>query len=273
MLPLVMPSGATGGSYDLANAAYGNRYAQIDGQASATPFDVQLSSDGTSMYVLDGDMEKVYQYTLSTAWDVSTASYASKSYTASAQMTSCANMRFSDDGTKMYLMGPSGAVDAAVYQYTLSSAWDVSTASYASKTFNLTTQITNGPRGLCFADGGAKMYAGRGTTGIVYQYTLGTPWDLATVSYAAISEDLSARVGTNMIAIELTPDGTRVFTSTSAALEAMSQLDIGTPYNISTTTYNSVNFDPALDVRGFCFGDFGKQLYVVTDDRVWQYRL
>jgi len=272
MMPLITPGGVTGGSYDLSNATYTNRYARIDGQAVGTPSDVQMSSDGTKMYVVDQDAETIYQYTLGTAWDVSTASYASKSYALSSQMTNCRNFRFNDVGTKLYGIGPNGVNNASVYQYTLGTAWDISTASYASKTFDLTGQIASAPAGLCFADSGAKMYVGRVDTRIIYQYTLGTPWDVSTASYATISEDLTARVD-SLNGAELTPDGTRVFVSSGGSIEAMSQLDIGTPYNISTTTYNSVNFDPALDARGFCFGDAGKKFYFVTDDRVWQYKL
>ena len=49
------------------------------------PVGVAFSSDGTKMYIMDNSNLAVYQYTLSTAWNVSTASYASLSISVSSQ--------------------------------------------------------------------------------------------------------------------------------------------------------------------------------------------
>ena len=46
---------------------------------------VTFSSDGTKMYIMDNVNLVVYQYTLSTAWNVSTAVYASLSISISGQ--------------------------------------------------------------------------------------------------------------------------------------------------------------------------------------------
>ena len=62
-------------------------------------------------------------------WNVSTAVYASLSISISGQNTFPIGVAFSSDGTKMYIMDYS---NKAVYQYTLSTAWNVSTAVYAS---------------------------------------------------------------------------------------------------------------------------------------------
>lgn len=269
MLPLIMPGAPTGGSYDLSGLSYANKYATISGQVAGQPFAVELSVDGLAMYVLDGDQSKVYQYTLSSAWDVSTASYASKLYTATAQLTAPRAVRFSADGTKMYLVGTT----AIVYQYTLSTPWDVSTASYASKSLSLTSQMASSTAGLCLSSDGTKLYAMYRITGVVYQYTLATPWDLSTGSYASISEDISAQAPNNY-GIDITPDGTRFFANDNGS--EYYQYGMGTPYNVSTTSYGSVMVDldtQDTDMRGFCFGDNGRFMYVVGQTRIYQYRL
>jgi hypothetical protein len=132
----------------------------------------------------------VFQYTLSTAWDVSTASYASKTFAVGTQAPSPRGPFFSPDGAKMWVVNATGASTSAVFQYTLSTAWDVSTASYASKTFAVGTQA---PRswGLFFSPDGTKMWVANSTSAsssAVFQYTLSTPNPISTtVSSLSVS--------------------------------------------------------------------------------------
>jgi DNA-binding beta-propeller fold protein YncE len=68
------------------------------------------------MYIVDNHFQVVFQYTLSTAWNVSTASYASLSKSVSAQSSNPIEVAFSPDGTKMYILD---YVSQNVYQYTM----------------------------------------------------------------------------------------------------------------------------------------------------------
>ena len=64
-----------------------------------------FKSDGTKMYVVEANQDSVFQYSLSTTWDVSTASYDSVSFGVTSQDTSPGDLTFSSDGTKMYIVG------------------------------------------------------------------------------------------------------------------------------------------------------------------------
>jgi len=108
---------------------------------------------------------------MATEWDVSTATYADKSVSITSQDTDPTGVTFSSDGTKMYIVGY--ATDT-VYQYTLSTAWDVSTATYADKSKDVSAQDTI-PTGVTFSSDGSKMYIMGITTDTVYQYTLPVP--------------------------------------------------------------------------------------------------
>ena len=81
------------------------------------------------MYIVGMTNDNVFQYTLGTAWDLSTASYASLCVSVGAQETTPRALAFSSDGTKMYV---GGNINDTIYQYTLGTAWNVSTATYAS---------------------------------------------------------------------------------------------------------------------------------------------
>ena len=76
------------------------------------------------MFIVGSGSNTVYQYSLSTAWDVSTASYDSVSFGLTGQEASVSGIRFKPDGTKMFIVGYSGD---SVYEYSLSTAWDAST--------------------------------------------------------------------------------------------------------------------------------------------------
>jgi len=74
-----------------------------------------------------------------TPWDVSTAAYDEKSKDVSSQDTIPYGVFFKPDGTKMYIVG--SQYDTA-YQYSLSTAWDVSTATYDEKSKDVSGQDT-----------------------------------------------------------------------------------------------------------------------------------
>ena len=86
---------------------------------------------GTRMFVVGNDSDNVIQYDLSTAWDVSTATY-NDSFSVSSQETLPTGVAFNDMGTRMFVVGNDSD---NVIQYDLSTAWDVSTATY--NTFHL----------------------------------------------------------------------------------------------------------------------------------------
>jgi sugar lactone lactonase YvrE len=152
-------------------------------QTGTTPAQVQFKDDGTKMYVLSNTNDSIYQYSLSTAWDISTATYDTVSFSVTSQEATPQGMFFGDGGTKLYVIG---TTNDTVYQYTLSSAWDLSTASYASKSFSVGSQEIN-PQAVFIGNSGSTMYIVGITNDTVYQYTLATPWDVSTASYASKS--------------------------------------------------------------------------------------
>jgi len=119
------------------------------------------------MYVVGLIGDAVYEYDLSSAWNISTASYL-QNFSVVSQDTSPTGLFFKDDGTKMYIVGSTGD---AVYEYDLSSAWDISSASYLQN-FSVAAQQTF-PQELFFKDDGTQMFIVGTTPQRVFSYTLG----------------------------------------------------------------------------------------------------
>ena len=124
-----------------------------------------FNNDGTKMYITNSD--RIEQYSLSTAYDISTASYDSINFVVTSQETSPTDAKFNSDGTKLFVIG-SGS-DAA-HRYTLSTAYDLSTISYDNISFNVLSKVGNA-RSLNFNNDGSKMYISHLNGGAIYQWT------------------------------------------------------------------------------------------------------
>jgi sugar lactone lactonase YvrE len=178
----------------------------VSGQTGTIPTKVQFKDDGTKMYVLSNTNDAIYQYSLSTAWDISSATYDSVSFSVTSQEATPRGMFIGDAGTKLYVVGET---TDTVYQYTLSSAWDLSTASYANKSFSVTAQEGT-PYAVFLGDSGSKMYIVGLAQDTVFQYTLSTPWDVSTASYANKSFNVASYEGSPS-GLWFKDDGTRFY--------------------------------------------------------------
>jgi len=175
------------GAWDLTTASYSGNSFSVATQ-DTSPHGIAFSNDGTTMFVIGDANNTVYQYSLSTAWDVSTASYSSKSFSVATQGTIPHGLAFKSDGTSMFVIDVGGSI----YQYTLSTAWDVSTASYSSKSFSVATQ-EGVPQDVCFDSDGRKMFVTGAGSDAVHQYRLTTPWDVSTAAYSYKEFDIAAQ--------------------------------------------------------------------------------
>jgi hypothetical protein len=195
-----------------------------------------LKSDGTSFYVGDESSGVVYQYDMTTAFDVSTASYASKSFNTNSQTTGVAGLHFHPDGVKMYAIG--AVNNDSVFQYALSTAYDVSTASYESKSFNFSSQNNEGV-GLYLGSGGTKMFVAGNTGDIIYQYTLSTAYDVSTASYDSVSFDVTAQDSAPQ-SMTFNEKGDIMLIG-GAANGAVFQYNLTTPFSLSTASYSGIS--------------------------------
>ena len=88
-----------------------------------------FNDDGTKMFIVGQKYDSVYEYTLSTAYDV-TDDGATLAYTLdiSDQEGVPRGLEFSSDGTKMFIVG-NGNNNEEINAYILGTAWDISTAT------------------------------------------------------------------------------------------------------------------------------------------------
>jgi DNA-binding beta-propeller fold protein YncE len=104
------------------------------------------------MYIVGNSADTVFEYTLSTGFDVSTASYT-QGFSVAAQDDNPRGLAFNTDGTKMFVAGYTGQ---DINEYTLATGFNVSTASFVDS-FSVSAQDT-APRGVAFNADGTKMF-------------------------------------------------------------------------------------------------------------------
>jgi DNA-binding beta-propeller fold protein YncE len=155
--------------YDLATA-WDPSTATLDASGFllnvGTPFDIAFSDDGSTLYALDLVSDSVKDYALDTAWDVSTLTQGTFVSNAVRDGNSSA-FRFGDDGAKLYIIG---STTDAIYQYTLSTPWDLTTATYDTVSFSVATESTS-PVALEFSASGEEVLV-FDSSDTIYQYTL-----------------------------------------------------------------------------------------------------
>ena len=139
--------------------------------------DVKFNQNGTKMFVLGKENDRVCEYTLSIGFDVS----------STVTLVDCASvseeskpdeLEFNPDGTKMFVMGESGD---DVNEYKLSTGFDVSTATFVDS-FSVNSEETV-PTGLAFTYDGTKMFVVGWTKEDVNEYKLSTGFDVSTATF------------------------------------------------------------------------------------------
>jgi len=233
------------------------------------PLGITFNNDGTKMYIAGNGNDSVYQYTLSTAYDLSTASYDSVSFSVSSQDTNPRDIQFNNDGTKMYVVGTTGD---DVNEYALSTAYDISTASFTTN-FSFASQDT-APEDLQFNSDGTKMFILGATNDSVFQYSLSTAYDVSSASYDSVSFSVASQEDAPTV-FRFNNDGTKMYIA-GTTNDTVFQYSLSTAYDISTASYDSVSFSVASqDPTPFAlaFNADGTKMYIVgvTNDSVYQY--
>jgi DNA-binding beta-propeller fold protein YncE len=266
-MPIIFTQPALPLGWDLEDAAYDSKSFDISGSLNNQPGGLYFSSDGFKMYVAGQTFSNgnVVEYDLSTAWDVSTSSSPAL-FSVNTQTSNPSGLTFKPDGTKMYV---AAEVDDAVFQYDLSTAWDLSSAAYASKSFSVVA-TTGGVNGIQFKpDGTECYYTEYGVDAQVRTFSLSTPWDASTATDASTVFDFGAV--TDPMDLFFRDNGSRMFIPflTSGRIK---QYDLGTNWDVSSAVFNSVEYITSAQttkIRGFAFKtDDGKKMYVSTSDTV-----
>ena len=243
------------GESTLGNMAYAPPNVDVTAQ-TGTPGWLWFKPDGLVMYV--GAGTGVWQYTLSTAWDVSTAVYAAKTYNF-ATVAGLSSIFISPDGVKIYASRL--GVAPTIYQYTMSTPWDVTTITYDTKNFDSTPQ-DGSPTNIWFSPAGTTMMVFGDSNNRLYQYSLSTAWDISTASYSSVLFDPSRTAAEQLY---FRSDGLKFFIQQGGIVY---QYSMSTAWSLATASSDSKSFDAGSFVtaaEGFFMHPDGNKYLTVSN--------
>ncbi len=243
-----------------------------------------IKPDGTRLYVTedkDTNQQNVIEYTLTTPFDVTTASNPKKTLLAITEggllsvLDNPHAIEFKPDGTEMYIIRSEGGARVSIEQFTLSKPWDTTTISWT--TFkNIKTGCFSSiqQRGLDFKPDGTRVFVASQGNKKVGQYDLTTPWDISTATNQVCSSFDEEQVRN----IQLSADGNTLYLAGNDD-DDIKKYSLSAPYDISSMTLQTTTFSISSqtgNIRGFHFSSNFTKLYVTgdnggTDDVIYEY--
>ena len=236
---------------------------------------ITFKPDGTKMYITGQSADKILQYNLTTAFDV-TSAVLEKSASITTVENKPQDVKFNSDGTVIFILGTGGN---GIDRWSLSTPYDIGSITVADTTF---TSIGGDPRGFDFNNDGTKMFILDGSAEKrVEEYNLSTPYNpdtktLTKILANATSSNFHQGLGFNA-------DGSKMFVvkgedSTDNADNKIDEYALSTAFDISTATLTGT-FSPTIssnaDITGLAFNSTGSKMYHLDfdDDKVYEYSL
>ena len=279
----------------------------------------EFNKDGTKMFVsyhnlvnklASGADDFIAEYTLSTPFDISTATYAGDSERCSAvdpdhdnsmpagdnaTTKSIIAFKFSDDGKKIFSAQRGmneNPGNSFVNRFDLTTPFDVSTCTYNSDVDIDTTALQNGTnagdrstndrnnlQGIEITNDGTKLFVTMNENGggqNIKQYNFGTPYDLSTLTLASTAIILD---NNNPFGMEFSKDGKRLFQSFKTTGTVV-QFSLSNAFDLSSSTkdgeFDLSSLDSDLnDLIGIKFSSNGLKIFAVNrgDSKVFEYSL
>lgn len=153
--------------WDISTASYSGNSFNVSTQATG-PEGLEFSPDGTRCIVCDNGTDGLYQYNLTTGYDLSTMSYSGNSRGINSQDGGMTGVRSNSTGTVLVTLGFN---TTRIYQYDLSTGFDLSTAVYNFNNFSVDAEDSI-PTGLELNYFGDKIYMVGQFSEKVHQYNL-----------------------------------------------------------------------------------------------------
>ena len=225
----------------LSTSNYEVRTFDVSGE-EVTPRDVTFSNDGKKMFVIGNSGDDVNEYTLSEAFNISSAVFVD-SFSVSSEDARPTGVRFNNDGSKMFIIGRD---ENKIFEYSLSVNFDVSEANYTGNSFDVSSQVKSVFLGLAFSHDGTMMYVTDGQghyNRSVYQYSLNKSFDLSgggnLIRSAKTTADIET-LTTNEVepnGIAFNKNGTRMFLVGTNGND-VNQYTLSEGFNISTASFD-----------------------------------
>ena len=248
--------------YDISTATFSTGIEVFSDVGSRTLRQIQFSNDGSKMFFTvrctnnNDNCNKIFQYSLSIKFDISTATYSEISYVANetnAGLTGgLIGFAFNNDGTMMFLSDgiAAGGSTEKVYQLSLEKPFDLSGSVTVIRSVDLETleddaahQDFDGetePSGIAFNEDGTRMFLIGQKGNDVNQYTLSVGFNISTASFDGGLEFGGSN--NNPSGIAFSPSGLKMFSTNNAGIgKLIRQFTLPCPFNFFAGKCQSIS--------------------------------
>jgi hypothetical protein len=267
--------------YDAASVTYASKTASftpVNGNDMGSAF---IRPDGMAVYIVDSDVDPgtVKEYLLGTAWDISTKSGSVNSSLVMSSGDHVNDMRgiwFNEDGTKAIV---SGSTQWA--EYSFSTAYDLTTATFIQAVNDIGE--STGASALSFSEDGSYAYRIRrafsANQWYIASYSVGTPWDVSTISLISQNDEITSETGINQpYGVTVNQDGTKLFVvhdnnAETSGTSKIREYSLATPYLVSSRTLAASSVQSQSRYLRYMFwSPLGTDLYMLDNAaNIYQY--
>lgn len=168
--------------------------------------DTRWSPDGNNLALTQAD-QRLFNYAITTSFDASARSTRTEISFSNELTGNIRAFYTKPDGTKLYIGDQTGN---AVYQYSLSTAGLVTSATYDSKSATIHVD-TDYIAALCISPDGKYLLIGDADDDVITEYEMSTPWDVSTATQnTGNTLDISSYVAL-VYSIRYKPDGSGIW--------------------------------------------------------------
>ncbi|MEM8912722.1 MAG: DUF4347 domain-containing protein, partial [Planctomycetota bacterium] len=235
---------------------------------------VTFNNDGTKMYTAGDDNDSLYQYSLTTPFDITAGVSYDGAFSITGQGENPRDVVFTPDGLTMFVVDDFGN---DIEAYNLTTAFDITGTVTHAYSFATDAQGA-APRGLRFSnDGLTFLFIESGASGNeIIQYSLTNAYDLSsgvshtgTVSVAAYDTDPNS--------LAFSADGSRLF-FTGASSNSIHEFTLGAAFDATSGLTHVRSTSVAAQsttTTGIAFSNDGTRLFVSdkhsSSERIYQY--
>jgi len=254
----------------------------IAGGAETSPRHVEFNNDGTKMFIVGGTLDFVYEWTLTTGFDISTATYAGNAEAFDIFKNNrngfgdgqSRGIHFNTDGTKMFVVGNNFD---EINEYSLSTGFDISSGGNSISAFTASEDISSTvgafPQGIEFNTDGTKMFVTESTgSNQLHEFTLTTGFNLSTMvnDGTHVTSDVLGDTLLSPHGIAFSIDGTKMFVVSNdvngiSSNDSINEYTLTTGFDITTATFTATFdlSDRAHDPHGVEFNDDGTKMFIM----------
>ncbi|MCK5535378.1 MAG: DUF4815 domain-containing protein, partial [Bacteroidales bacterium] len=259
------------------------------------PKSMHMNTDGTKMFVLNTSVNAIYEFDLTSNYNISTAVFNHKKYDMSRYESHGKDFQFSNDGNKMFVIGKN---NTEMHQFDLDAPFDVSKAKYKSKVkLHDLNPVINKAVNFQFGNNGSSLYVldenpdDVNEDGVYKQYSLGNNFDVDTISVNNTGKHLKVKKDEadkddQEVAGDFRPaqmkfnhDGREMFLLGTHS-KNIQKFTLSSPYDISTSNFNTFSYSTSNthsveninEPTGMSFDNDGIYLTVVGSDNSISYQ-